>query len=148
MPGQNGLQKNIGLGGNMDYQIHEVAIKNATKRIIAHTEQFAASFHVPDYITISNTKVQQLAFTAETMGETVYRLLYSVYVSDEVEKTIKIPTTWYDHLKDTLLKKFPHLVGLFNINYTEIKVIKKTFFPAEKVTEPYKTFTIQQPFEL
>ena len=133
---------------NMDKHLHEVSIKNAAERINVRTEQFAASFHIPDYITISNTKVQQLAFTAETMGEAVYRLLYSVYVSDEIEKTIKVPATWYDHLKDTLLKKFPHLIGLFSINYTEIKVIKKTFFPAEKVTEPYKTFTIQQPLKL
>lgn len=145
---QNGLQKNTGLGGNMDNHLHEVSIKNAVKRINVHTEQFAASFQIPDYIAISNTRVQQLALTAETMSETAYRLLYSVYVSDEVEKIIKVPTTWFDHLKDTLLKKYPHLVGLFNINYTEIKVVKKTFFPAEKVTEPYKTFTIQQPFEL
>ena len=132
----------------MDKRLIEVSVKNAVQRINVHTELYAGSFSIPDYITISNTELQQQAFTAEAMGETVYRVLYSVYVAEETEKVVKVPTTWFDHLKDTLLRRYPHLVGLFSINYTEIKVVKKTFFPAEKVTEPYKTFTIQQPFKL
>lgn len=114
-----------------DREIYSTAIKQAVEILQMDVRRYNYNFTLADSINMDNITLEQIA--TEAFGDGIYRILYDVYISEEENGKVQVPLTWIDHLKLTLIKKFPKLSKVLKVSYREIITITRTFYPDIKV---------------
>ena len=118
---------------------------NVYKDIVADAYMYAEDIIVPQSILIDNFSIEKVLDSK--FGDMVYHIFYKVYISSE-DTFEKVPLTWYDHLKHSIVTKYPRLNNWFKISYREIKITSKTLFPDVLVNKNHILIQQSQPYSL